>query len=234
MPELPRVLADLFTAPFNRPIQVAKIEDLDEKLRRVHFQGSSLRGLTFRPGQEIEFRVSDTSFRHYTPAQLDPQGESLKVLFYLHDLGPGSAWARALREGQTIQLLGPGGKFGLRSGSQHIFLGDESTLGLFQALHHAARGKITGVLETEASQSHWPKLLGLDALHSIERGPQRGQALLEWLEEHFDAHHRQDSQYYLAGHAQSLVPLRRTLKARGCKRGHIHSKIYWASGKRGL
>lgn len=234
MPELPRVLADIFTAPFNRPIQVAKVVDLDEKLRRVHFRGSSLKGLSFRPGQEIEFRVSDTSFRHYTPASLDPEKETLEVIFFLHGLGPGSAWAKSLQQDQTVNLLGPGGKFCLRPGGRHLFLGDESTLGLFQALQHAAKDKITGILETDASQKHWPNLLGLRSLKSVQRGAEHGQALLAWVEQHFASQHHDDSQYYIVGHAQSVVSLRRALKAKGCKRSQIHTKIYWASGKRGL
>lgn len=98
MPESPAFLADAFAPRFARPAHVERIGTLSSNIRRIRSSIASAARLRFSPGQEIEFRVGATSFRHETPSTLDPVARRLAVIFFLHGSGPGSAWAAALRE----------------------------------------------------------------------------------------------------------------------------------------
>ncbi|WPB73655.1 hypothetical protein KYC5002_31990 [Archangium violaceum] len=91
MPEMPAFLANVLEPRFARPARVVDVVDLAPSLRRVCLEGDSLKGVAFRPGDEIELRVSERAFRHYTPAVFEPATGSLEIVFYLHGRGPGSS-----------------------------------------------------------------------------------------------------------------------------------------------
>jgi NADPH-dependent ferric siderophore reductase len=232
MPELPAFLANVAESSFARATLVTEVLDLAPKLRRVRFEGAALRGVAFRPGQEVEFRVSERAFRHYTPAALDPRVGCMEVVFFLHGRGPGSAWAADLREGQGIKVLGPGGSFGLRDATQHVLLGDETALGLFACLARSARGRCLGAVEVDRGGHAWPGMLGLD-LPAVERSDVRGDALASWVEGS-ELSPSDDVCFYLAGHAGSIVRIRERLVRDGWPKRRIRTKPYWADGKRGL
>jgi NADPH-dependent ferric siderophore reductase len=142
MPELPAFLANVLEPRFARPAEVTDVDVLAPRLRRVRLAGDALRRVSFRPGQEVEFRVSERAFRHYTPASLDAARGTLDVVFFTHGGGPGSTWASALERGRRVNVLGPGGGFGLRDARRHVFLGDETALGAFACMARAASGEI--------------------------------------------------------------------------------------------
>lgn len=233
MPELPKLVADIFSALFCRPAKVTKIETIAHRFRRVTFQGERLRGVSFRPGQEIEFRVSDTSFRHYTPLHFDPELGVMQVLFFLHGDGPGSIWVEKLETDQEVNVLGPGGRFGLRKGTNHILLGDESSLGLAINLSSAC-DELVGIIETAKDCKHWPEDLKVRGLRAVERTGDRGSALVNWIEESLGSRRDPDPVFYLVGHAQSIHRLREQLIGHGYAARKIRRKPYWSDGKRGL
>jgi NADPH-dependent ferric siderophore reductase len=233
MPELPVFLANAVEPWFAKPAIVQHVEDLAPRLRRVRFKGEALKGGAFHAGQEIELRVSETAFRHYTPSRFDPLTGELEVIFYLHDKGPGSRWAQRLSPSQAVGVLGPGGGFGLdKSATKHLFLGDETCLGLFSAMIGAAPAGSTcyGAVEVEPHAAKWTSLLGLPLDAEIRRLA-HGEALLGWLE----LLKLKPSAVYLAGHAQSIARLRSLLTEKfNISRRIIHTKAYWADGKQGL
>lgn len=233
MPEIPAFLADAFAPRFARPSRVERIETLSSNIRRIRFALAPAERLRFCPGQEVEFRVGATSFRHYTPSELDPIAGRLEVIFYLHGSGPGSAWAAALRPGDPAPLLGPGGRFKLdEDAASHLLLGDETCLGLFCALCAAAPGSVRGAIEVDAINEGVPRALGLplDAVVRDASAP-RGAALRAWLRRASPS----GGTAYLAGHAQSIAALRQQLTEKhGYTRRSIRTKAYWADGKRGL
>lgn len=232
MPELPVFLANALEPRFARPAVVTDIHVLAPRLRRVRFEGPALQGVSFRPGQEIEFRVSDRAFRHYTPASFDRDAGHLEVVFFTHGHGPGSTWSRALERGHHVNVLGPGGRFGLRDARAHVLLGDETTLGLFACLARAARGDLLGAVEVDPDGRDFPQLTDLPLL-PVVRTAARGDALARWLES-ADLPDRSTTCIYLAGHTGSIVKLRADLRRRGWPRASIRTKPYWADGKRGL
>ena len=65
-------------------VEVTQVKELHPQLRRVRFEGD-LSKADFVPGQVIEFRVSLTEFRHYTPSFYDQENVIFDVFFFLHD-----------------------------------------------------------------------------------------------------------------------------------------------------
>ncbi|APR87331.1 Iron-chelator utilization protein [Minicystis rosea] len=241
MPEMPAFLANVLEPRFARRALVTDVVDLAPGLRRVRFAGDALRGVSFLPGQEVEFRVSDRAFRHYTPSRFDAARGEMEIVFFLHGDGPGTTWARKLAPNDHANVLGPGGRFALHDTAEiHVFLGDETTLGLFAVMAQAAKGRVLGAVEIDAQrvggatdEQRWPALVGLD-LPAVERTCEaRGDVLLRWIEEQ-RALPPEGVCFYLAGHTGSIVRMRDHLLQRGWSRRSIRTKAYWADGKRGL
>ncbi|HEU4535181.1 MAG TPA: siderophore-interacting protein, partial [Polyangiaceae bacterium] len=164
---MPAFLANVLEPKFARPATVAAVIDLAPRLRKVIFEGRALRGAPFDPGCEVEFRVYDRAFRHYTASGFDTIRGAFDVVFFLHGRGPGSAWAEGLREGQRVNVLGPGGGLSLRPGcADNVLLGDETTIGLFTCLEATARCR--GAIEVSGEGLDWPARAG-SRLAAVER-----------------------------------------------------------------
>lgn len=235
MPEMPAFLANFVEPRFARRARVTEVIEVAPALRRIRFEGASLRGVSFRPGQEVEFRVSDRAFRHYTPMSFDAQQGALEVLFFLHGNGPGSDWARRLSLESPVNILGPGGGFRIAEESKrHVFLGDETALGLFTCMVRAApQGTVSGAVEVPAGSTEWTSRVGLP-LTALERPPsRRGDSLLEWIERRWLCPD-DETTFYLVGHTGSILRMRSALLGQGWTRRNIRTKAYWADGKRGL
>ena len=232
MPELPVLLANFLEPRFARPARVTAIDELAPSLRRVQFCGHLLRDLSFHPGQEIEFRVAERSFRHYTPAQFDPDTGSLEVIFFLQGNGPGAQWVRSLAVDKNVNVLGPRGGLRLSNARHHIFLGDECTISLFHCLAQAHPGKVSGAIEVSPEGRHWLDLLDLP-LDTVIRRDRRGNALIEFVSR-LDIAPDQDVCFYLAGHTASIIRLRQDLLKLGWSRRKIRAKPHWADGRQGL
>ncbi|MEV5413022.1 siderophore-interacting protein [Thermopolyspora sp. NPDC052614] len=235
MPRLPAVLADSMTRWMGHPATVTGVTELSPGLLRVGFEGEALRGRPWKPGCEIEFRVSERELRHYTPAAYDDEKGRVEVVFQLHGNGPGAAWARRLSEGDRVSVLGPGGRSWLRPGPSHLFAGDATAVGLFEVLISAldAGAQVTGAVEAppadvDAIRELLPRLTVLPA---ADEGP--GHALHAWLEANVRV---APGAAYLAGHARSVQRLRARLCSAplGMRRGDVVAKAYWAPGKAGL
>lgn len=228
LPELPAVLAAPMERWFARPASVFSVEGLGPLIRRVSLEVPSLRGATLPPGAVVEFRVDPRCFRHYTVARFSPESGLLDVLFYLHGLGVGSAWASALTVGQPVQLLGPGrGKARVSGSDAVVLLGDDTCLGLAEGLAVGC-AQLRGALEVEAAAIEAATIApGVDV---IPRGT-RGAGLLRWIREHPPS---RDEVICLGGHTGTIAQLRRWLLGEGHPRRQIRVDPYWADGKRGL
>jgi NADPH-dependent ferric siderophore reductase len=223
MPTLPVFIADLVEPRFSTPVTVLSASMLGPRLKRVRFSSAALKRVAFRPGQEIEFRVSPREFRHYTPAYFDAANGTLDVVFFLHGLGPGSAWASALQVGSEANLLGPGG--GVRVRQEPLVLcGDETSLGLFESLSRTLRAHV--VVEEALGA-----VLSSASVTPLGRVGERGTVLAAWAQTAEVPH---AATWVLAGHAGTIQRVRSALIERGIPRATIVSRPYWASGKRGL
>jgi NADPH-dependent ferric siderophore reductase len=234
MPELPSPVAARAERWFGTPCSVVEVAALSRQVRRIRFGGPSLRGKRWRPGQEIEFRVSPRCFRHYTPSRFDGRAGWFEVVFHVHGRGPGSDWALGLQPGVDTRVMGPGGGLSLDdSADWHLLLGDETALGAFVALGaQAGAGRVRGAVELAGDDTGAVAGLGLP-LDAVARREVRGNAIVEWLER--TPLPAGTGAAYLAGHAQTIQRLQRVLvQSRRFSRRLIRKRPYWADDKRGL
>ncbi|MEM8887332.1 MAG: siderophore-interacting protein [Bacteroidota bacterium] len=242
MPTVPKWLANgmekVFSGMMNT-VHVSETEYLDKHLKRVRFTGD-LSSTKFVPGKVIEFRISDTEFRHYTPSYFDKEAGICDVLFYLHGYGPGSAWASALKKGDQMKLMGPGGKMSYAyASSRQFFFGDESSLGLCYNLAEEAKQKghaYKCLLEMETENTAWPGIISLDAETVGKSSPHPAEPAISYLQQ-LPAAEWEDwkaASYYLSGRAKSIQAIRKALVQKGIGSKQIISMPYWADGKKGL
>lgn len=237
MPSLPAPLAARAERWFGRPAAVVEVTELSPGLVRVGFLGPHWRGRPWIRGQEVEFRVGDREFRHYTAADVDPDRGRFDVVFVRHGEAPGTAWLAGLDVGTEVGVMGPGG--GLRRGldRRELFLGDATALGLFAALIPTA-GDARGAVEVPAADVAAAAALVPD-LAVVATGAAPGSALDSWLGVHADDLVRNDDpppdQACLAGHVGTIDLLRRRIRTElGLPRRAVVTKAHWTEGRKGL
>ena len=215
MPSLPAPLAARAEMWFGRPTTVTSIIELSPGLRRVTFHTPSMDAGLCVAGAEIEFLVSERDFRHYTP--IPGPANTYDVVFARSTDGPGTAWAHALRIGDTTQVLGPARS--VKRAPRELLLGDATAIGLFAAMLADAPGQV-GAVEVPAGDRDAAAAL-LPGLDVVTTGERPGSALVAWLAA---TAHRVHDRAVLAGHAQSVQELRRMLRAAGTPRAAILTK----------
>jgi len=238
MPKVPKWFANcvetLLPGQF-QTVTVTEVEYLADDLKRVRFEGN-LAGTSCEPGQVIEFRVTATEFRHFTPFYYDRTMGVCEVLFYLHGMGPGSDWATELRPGSRCKLMGPGGRMKFRKeATAHFVFGDETSLGLASHLHKAAWAygqPFSCLLELADDHKDWPELIELPATPLPENVSN-----IPWILKQMNWAPVVDKclpAYYLTGRAAGIKTIMQILKDRGVAAKQIQTFPYWSQGKRGL
>jgi NADPH-dependent ferric siderophore reductase len=242
MPQIPKWLADTMITvanPWLRQAVVANIAMITDELKQVTFKGD-FDHENFLPGKIVQFRVDDTSFRHYTLSSFNKQQGLCTVLFYLHGKGPGSQWASSLQEGQQVKFRSGEGKlqYDLQA-KHHFFFGDETSIGLFnwyKTTALACSHEYFGVLELQPQ--HEPALPALkimvDSVHTAMDAPAVN--AITWMEDmHPDCWANwKGATFYLAGRAMSISRFKKYLLDKGVEAKQIRTDAYWADGKKGL
>lgn len=168
-------------------------------------------------GQEVEFRVSERAFRHYTPARFDPERGALDIVFFLHGEGPGTTWVRKLRQGQQANVWAP------EADSRFCKVPRPTCCSVTRRRWDCSPAcqprRLDDVSARWRSQTErkgspaWPSLIGLE-LPAVQRTGARGDALVRWIETN-DIARSHDVCFYLAGHTGSIVQIREHLLHRG-------------------
>ncbi|HEU0087952.1 MAG TPA: siderophore-interacting protein [Pseudonocardiaceae bacterium] len=220
--------------------RVHSVQALTPRMTRVRLVGESLRGLGAVPGQAVKIYVPDLVTgqpvsRDYTVRDYRdvPAGPYLDIDFVLHGSGPAANWARHTQPGQTLEFVGPSGRYRPDpSADWHLFAGDESALPAIQAyagmLPAPAQVCVYVEVPDVAEQQpipgparctvHWlhrataaagTSTVLPDALRAVELPPGRGQI-------------------WIAGHTPTVRRIRtHLLDERGIDRRALYVKGYW-------
>lgn len=233
MPTLPARLARGAERLFGKPVTVTDVDQIGPRLRRVTFHAGQLTPLDWAADHEVEFRVGDGAFRHYS--QTGRTAEGFSVIFSREAGGPGTSWAWNLQPGEETLVMGPGGGIRFAPSTTWWLLGDDTTIGLAESLLDASPGGrvvLEVATESVAAVSELlphAQVIARDgaaedpagALGTVTRGELASASALP------------PDRVYLAGRAASIRPLRR-LFAVHLNSGQISAKPFWAEGKRGL
>ena len=126
-------------------VTVKKVETVSPHMVKVTFTGEELGAfgpsgvashikLMFpSPGQsEVSMPEPDgprPTMRTYTPRRFNADSKEIDVEFFVHGVGPASAWAAQAAEGQKLVLAGPGRSYTVDpEANWHILAGDESAI----------------------------------------------------------------------------------------------------------
>ncbi|KAA9150719.1 siderophore-interacting protein [Amycolatopsis acidicola] len=208
---------------------VEEIEDLTPRLRRIRITGDAVGALEWTPGQHVRVRVGPglrDMLRTYSVWAFGSGGLDLCVFEHGED-GPGSRWAREVRQGQRVSFTKPEGRFVPRPDAPyHVFAGDETASVAFGAILRAlpAGAPVYGVVELGSPEDALP----LRDLGTTERGSLVAAVrALELPSEPGVA--------YLAGETRTCQAVRSHLvRERGWPRRSVLIKPFWMPGKRGM
>ena len=226
---------------FMRRAHVDAVDDLNAQFRMITLSGDGLKGADWTPGDKVQIQLKLGSWvkRTYTPLHWDPIEGRTRVLVYLHGDGPGTAWARGTRAGDTCLLFGPRKSIDLRRlPPPAVLFGDETSIGLAAALH-ATRGDTHGIellfeFSAPSQTVQVTEALGLSKAQYCGRSDGDGRApdLERRLLSLVDAHH--PIRFALTGKSTSIQQIRQLLRTRGFSPSQFQSRAYWAPGKSGL
>src|ERR1700674_344778 len=123
----------MLAEPRTWQLDVAAVQDLTRRMRRVQLTSPDLDRFEYLPGQDmaLTFRRADSPpvRRRYTIRHYDPAQRLIDLDFVLHGDGPGMRWAKAARPGDAIEVVGPRGKITLiRDADWHLFAGDATAV----------------------------------------------------------------------------------------------------------
>jgi NADPH-dependent ferric siderophore reductase len=222
-----------------RPVVVSAIERVGDTFYLVSMQGEGLSGVTWIPGQTIQFMVGSLVKRAYTPMDVDAKAGSARFLFYRHGQGPGSAWAASLQEGDVCQVMRPKNSIDFtKEQGPAVFFGDETSFAAAQVLQQFQQERASGRLIFEVGSLPEArvvvsamKLEQVTLLEKTSDGSHLEQAAKE-LNRLASLH--KTPTWFFTGCAPSIQVVRKRLKANGVSLSRGAVKPYWSPGRKGI
>ncbi|MEM7153843.1 MAG: siderophore-interacting protein [Myxococcota bacterium] len=212
-------------------VEVAAVQVLSPRVRRIDLRGDFIERMRWYPGDKIKINVGGGTMRLYTPSRVDPAARRMEVVAHVHGHGPGSRWVERVRAGDAVSFIGPAHSMPIEFGPPPpwaLFFGDETALGLGQALIEGADPEthIFGAVELAREDLKAAAAMGLP-LDAIARGRVHGEALVDWLD--YQSFPPGDGIVWLSGEANSVLELRHALMSRGIAPGALRVKPYWSA-----
>ena len=186
----------------------------------------------WQQAQHIKCRVAPLVYRDYTPSGWDAETHTCTLLIDVAHDGPGSRWAKSLKEGDTISYLGVSSAHHEPApGRRMVLLGDETSIGHFLALRQLADGQavIGGAITIQEAahrrvfDRYFPGT-GLEVLPGAVKGDYS--ALKDWVAGFPDGD-SSGTVFYLAGHIPGVVGLRKMLRRKGYGSRQVKAQGFW-------
>ncbi|WP_298740714.1 siderophore-interacting protein [uncultured Chitinophaga sp.] len=195
----------------------------------LHLPGVNMHKWT--QAQHIKCKVADFEYRDYTPCGWDAETATCTLIIHTGHDGAGARWARNLQSGDIISYVGIGSSMQKPADNVHlVFLGDESAIGHFVALHQLAKRplSVTGAIafsEPAHQDAFREYFCDFGTVQAVVKTPGHdSNALLQWVAGH---HFYSNTVFYLVGQIPVVVQLRNLLKAQGISGIQIKSQGFW-------
>jgi NADPH-dependent ferric siderophore reductase len=212
-------------------LTVVGIVRIAPRMLRISLSGPGIETMNWRPAQDLTLRIARIAGRdirrRYTIAAQSHKQVQLDV--YLHGHGIGSAWAEALRPGDTVSAIGPRGKLLLNPNADwHVLIGDETSLPGIHAMLAATDAPAQVVVEVD-DPAEWQPL--------GSRG--RAQTRWTWLPRGLSVNEQGvvslpasgEGQAYVTGEAGRVLAWCSELELLGLDRSAVSGKAYWGTGR---
>jgi NADPH-dependent ferric siderophore reductase len=217
---------------------VALVQALTPRMTRVRLVDESLSGVGAIPGQALKIYVPDLVSGHpvardYTVRDYKPAESSLDIDFVLHGEGPAASWARRVQPGETLEFIGPSGRYRPDPSSDwHLFAGDETALPAIQAYVEMLPADARAFLYIEIADAAEQQPIPGSArprvcwLHRGDREPGMSTALEDTLRA--ERLPPGQGRIWIAGHTPTVRRIRaHLLDQRGIDRSALYAKGYW-------
>lgn len=209
---------------------LTEVVHLSRNVLRLRMNDESIKELNWSPGNTIKLHVGKGAMRDYTLSKVNTKEGWLEIILHLHPGGVASTWASNLQQGEVTSFMGPSKSMKAVTESMPwtFFFGDETTLGLAQALHSALPldTSFQGIIEVAASDINALETMPFP-VSSVLRQNSHGAALFQYLEGL--SFPKGEGRIWLSGEAGTVVGLRKMLLKRGIKREQLLIKPYWKS-----
>lgn len=181
-------------------------------------------------GSGLRLRELANPVRDYTVRRLDHRG--LTIDFVLHAHGPAGRWAQTALPGMPLGVLGPRGSHLYPTGyDRYVLIGDETALPAvgrwLDATAWTAPMEVH-VLAAGTDEYPLPDRTRTDVVWHVSPDPTARAEAVTALATELSL--TDDTFVWAAGEADSLVPLRRTLRERGLARAQYDIDGYWRTG----
>jgi NADPH-dependent ferric siderophore reductase len=207
-------------------------------MTRVRLVDERLGGLGAIPGQTLKIYVPDLVSGHpvardYTVRDYNAAGLSLDIDFVLHGEGPAACWAQQVHPGETLEFIGPSGRYRPDPGADwHLFAGDETALPAIQAylgMLPADAGAFLYLEVPDASEHQpipGPARPTVRWLHRGDQAPGTSTVLEDTLRA--ERLPPGQGRIWIAGHTPTVRRIRaHLLNERGVDRRALYVKGYW-------
>ncbi|MDQ4009464.1 MAG: siderophore-interacting protein [Actinomycetota bacterium] len=207
-------------------------------MTRIRLRDASLGGLDAIPGQTLKIYVPDLHSglpvsRDYTVRDYNAARPSLDIDFVLHGGGAAASWARRVQPGETLEFVGPSGRYRPDPHADwHLFAGDETALPAIQAyvemLPAGARAFLYVEVPDASEQQPIPGA-ARPAVHWLHRGD-RAAGTSTVLEDSMRAIRLPPGRgrIWIAGHTPTVRRVRaHLLDQRGVDRRALYVKGFW-------
>ena len=254
MPRLSNLLSSAVEKLLFHPATITHAETIGGRFRRVRVQGEVFKGVTWVPGQAVQFYLGNLTKRAYTPMQMEVDAGSAEFLFYMHGGGPGSAWAGSLRIGDGCKVMRPKDSLDFTNfEGRATFFGDETSMAAAYALQSCARAgaRHRYVLEvTSAAEANSVlNSLGLRDVTLYQRTDEEEhlqgvvRQLAQSANNPFAGSDDSDEtdksggrvlQWIFTGQARSIQRVQKALRESGVEVRRSKVRAYWSPGKTGM
>jgi|AGTN01.1.fsa_nt_gi Siderophore-interacting protein len=240
MPKTPKWLGNMSEKLYKsmyHSVTVSETEYLTPTLKRVRFNGDFSK-VSFVAGNVIEFRITDTEFRHYTLSDFNQLGNYCETIFYLHGKGIGSRWANTLKTGDNIKLIGPGGSLKYKPEyARHVIFGDETCIGLMACMEKAIVANdqsLISIVEMNEKHEEWEHFAGEYAVFVPASFDNPATSAIALMNRDDFLHSTEDLFFYLTGRVKSIRAVKEFLITKGISLKQMKISAYWNEGKKGL
>ncbi len=217
---------------------VASVQALTPRMTRVRLIDESLGGLGAIPGQTLKIYVPDLASggpvsRDYTVRDFNAAQPCLDIDFVLHGAGAAASWARRVQPGETLEFIGPSGRYRPDpSFDWHLFAGDETALPAIQAYVEMLPADARAYLYIEVADAveqqpiPGPARATVSWLHRGDRAPGTSTVLEDTLRA--ERLPPGQGRIWIAGHTPTVRRIRaHLLDQRGVDRRALYVKGYW-------
>jgi len=184
--------------------------------------------MKWSPGQKVKLGLEEAR-RSYTPSLVEPDAQLMDIVFFLHGNGLFSRWAASVDVGDVVGVIGPVNSMPEKRTLPQwaFFMGDETTIGLAQALLNDLSDdiSISGAIEVDMVD-HMSVSAARLPLQSAIRNGEHGVALRRWLSR--SELPEGPGIVWLSGDAGTVRDLKRDLLRMGLERSQIRLKPYWS------